>query len=77
MRKAVNKKHKTVNENVNFNSNFDFVREKLEVKRLKTMNQETNALNDLMEKSNTSVNFSRLFIWNLILERQPEYLDII
>ena len=77
MRKAVNKKHKTVNENVNFNSNFDFVREKLEVKRLKTMNQETNALNDLIEKSNTSVNFSRLFIWNLILERQPEYLDII
>ena len=77
MRKAVNKKHKTVNENVNFNSNFDFVREKLEVKRLKTMNQEINALNDLIEKSNASVNFSRLFIWNLILERQPEYLDII
>ena len=57
MRKDVNEKHKTVNENDNFNSNFDSVRVQLEVKRLTAMKQEINTMNDLIEKSNTEYKF--------------------
>ena len=57
IRKAVNEKYKTGNENDKFNSNFDSVRVKLELKRLKTNKQKTNTMNDLIEKSKAEYKF--------------------